>query len=629
MNRHYLLHTGFYLLLLTGCATDPAQRHLSSNEAIQAESYMQQGQHKRAANLYETLSKSKPDHRDQFNLLAIDAFIKSGDIQAAQSHADAINPATLSAEQRNKLNLLYAQISLSNGEAEQALNKLSITQPYNLTPTDKIIFYQSLAFAYSLTGNLLQSVQARIQLDPLLESDQQRNENNTVILNTLNLLPPQALINNQPAAPDILGGWMSLTRLLKTANQNKDSTEFQTSLNEWKRLYPDHPANSDFLQSTLKGPTHSFKLPTAIALLLPESGRFAQAAQAIKKGFMAAYHQPESSFQAPIRSYDSTMDSSVNLYHRAISEGAELVIGPLSKDNIQSLALSTELTIPVLALNHIPNLAKDNLFQFGLSPIDEARQIASKASRDGNKKALLLTPKTNQGRRIADYLTEYWQGTAGTLLEAQSYNTKANDFSEPIKDLLNLGESKYRFNRLKRLLGINIQYTERRRQDVDAIFLSASAKKARSIYPQLQFYRATRLPVYATANIYSGQANPALDIDLNNITFCDIPWLFSDAYSGELSQESLRSTWQHLPSRYLKLIALGIDSFNVIPHLGHLDSKPYPGATGTLSINNENRITRQLVCAKFTDGIPKLQDFSIEPVKTDNQNIFYSDTYAQ
>jgi outer membrane PBP1 activator LpoA protein len=522
MNRHYLLHPGFYLLLLAGCATDPAQRHLDSNEAIQAESFMQKGQHKQAASLYQTLSKSNPAHQDQFNILAADAFIKSGDIHAAQLHLDAINATSLSAEQSSRLNLLYAQINLSHGDAEQALIKLSITQPSKLNPTDKITFYQSLAFAYSLTGNLLQSVQARIQLDPLLESAQQRHENNTVILSTLNLLPPQSLINNQPAAPDILGGWMALAHLLKTAKPDQGSTEFQTSLNEWMRLFPEHPANPAFLQSTLEGSTHSFKLPSAIALLLPESGRFAQAAKAIKQGFMAAYHHSESGFQVPIRFYDSTLDSSDNLYHRAVSEGAELVIGPLSKNNIQSLALSTELTTPVLALNHIPNLAKDNLFQFGLSPIDEARQIAGKADLDGNTKVLLLTPETNQGRRIADYLTEYWQAAAGTLLEAQSYNAKETDFSKPIKKLLNLDESRYRYNRLKRLLGINIHYTERRRQDVDAIFLSASAKKARSIYPQLQFYRATHIPVYATANIYSGRANPSLDIDLNNITFCDM-----------------------------------------------------------------------------------------------------------
>jgi outer membrane PBP1 activator LpoA protein len=148
---------------------------------------------------------------------------------------------------------------------------------------------------------------------------------------------------------------------------------------------------------------------------------------------------------------------------------------------------------------------------------------------------------------------------------------------------------------------------ERRRTDVDAIFLSASTQKARSIYPQLQFYRATQVPVYASPQIYSGQPNPSADIDLNSITFCDIPWLFPEIYSGELSQESLRDSWQHKPSSHLRLIALGIDSFNIISKLEGINNTPYAGATGTLSLNMENRITRELVCAKFIKGRPVLQ----------------------
>ncbi|MCK5190660.1 MAG: penicillin-binding protein activator, partial [Methylococcales bacterium] len=201
MNHHYLLHSSFYLLLLTGCATEPAQRQIYINEAVQAKSFMQSGCHKLAADLYQKLAKSKPAHSNQLNILAAEAFIKSGDSHAALSHVNAINPTALSAEQRNKLNLLYAQISLSNGEAEQALDKLGITQPYQLKPTDQVIFYQSLAFAHSLTGNLLQSVEARIKLNSLLDNAQQRYENNSVIINTLNLLPSQTLILDQPAAP--------------------------------------------------------------------------------------------------------------------------------------------------------------------------------------------------------------------------------------------------------------------------------------------------------------------------------------------------------------------------------------------------------------------------------------------
>lgn len=629
MNRHYFMLLIFCSLSLTGCATELSQRHLYLNEAIKAESFSQKGQHKKAASAYQSLAQTKPAHRDQFNLLAGEAFAQSGDSLSSLAHADSINPALLSSGQRNRLHLLYAQIYLSNGEAEQALSQLSITQPYNLKSTEQIVFYQSMAFAYSLTGNHLQSAQARIKLSPLLASTQQQHDNNRVILNSLNLLSTETLSFQQPAAPDILGGWMALTRLLKTNQPKQDSTEFKTSLNQWQYSFPQHPANFGFLEEYLQGSSHNFKRPSAIAIFLPESGRFAPAAQVIKNGFLAAYQQATDGFQPPIRFYDSALSNPISLYQQAISEGAELVIGPLSKENIQTLALGSELSIPVLALNHIPNLVKNNLFQFGLSPIDEIQQITAKASQDGHYNALLLTPETNQGQRIADLISNAWLQSGNSILEAQSYTPKSNDFSTPITDLLNLNQSKYRYSRLKRYLAANIQYTERRRQDVDAIFLSASTSIARSIYPQLRFYRATKIPVYATGKIYSGTPNPSLDIDLNNVTFCDIPWLFPTIYPGQLSQESLRDQWQTIPSKYLRLVALGIDAFNIISHIEGLNSQTYAGATGLLSINAENRVARQLVCAKFVNGVPLLLEEFEGFDHTENDSLIYSDDFIQ
>lgn len=633
MNRHYLILHLFCLSMLTACATDPAQRHLYLNEAIKAESFVQKGDHKKAANLYQSLAKSKPAHRIPFSLLATDAFLQSGDNLSAQTHADSIDTRLLSIEQQAKLDLLYAQIYLSRGDAEQALNKLNQTEVYNLNPVDKIVFYQSSAFAHSLTGNQLQSAQARIQLDPLLMDPQERDDNKHVILNTLSLLATQTLILEQPSAPDVLGGWMALTIILKSKNAVQNKEQLQSKLEEWQLAFPQHPADSIFLQSYTEGSQNNFKLPSSIAILLPESGRFAQAAEIIKKGFLEAYNHDQSGFQPSIRFYDTSMNNAVNLYHQAISEGAELIIGPLDKENIQSLISSTDLTVPVLALNHIENMAKDNLFQFGLSPIDEINQITTLATENNHAKALLLTPESRQGHRIANYLTEYIQESGSTLLEAQSYNTKESDFSAPIKDLLNLNESKYRYHKLKRFLARNIEYTDRRRQDVDAIFLSASTHNARSIHPQLRFYHATKLPIYATSQIYSGRINPALDIDLNNIIFCDIPWLFPEAYPGSLNQESLNSVWQQLPNKYLRLVALGIDTFNILPHIKDLDNTPYAGATGTLSLNLNNRITRQLVCAQFINGKPVLLqqqhfDFDDESTTEDN-NIIFSDDLAQ
>ncbi len=589
MNRYLLIQICLCVFLLTGCVPDVLKHTPYINESLP----------------FNATTASQ----DQNRLFAAERFVHSGEIAAAKSYLDSISPSALSATQRNKLNLLYAQIYLSDGEAEKALDRLSITQPYNLKQADQIAYYQSLAFAYSLTGNLLQAVQSRIQLNPLLNSEEQRSENSTVILNTLSLLPTETLRSKQPPAPDILGGWMALTRLIKTRKQNQEPTDFKNSLQQWAYFFPQHPANTDFLNKYFDSVNNHFTLPAAIALFLPETGRFAKAAQVIKKGFMEANQYSDPSFQPSIRFYDSSSSNISSLYRQALAEGAELVIGPLGKDNIQELALSTELSTPVLALNHIPDLVVENLYQFGLSPIDEANQVSSAAALDGHTNALLLVPETNQGNRIANFLAESWDENGGTLLESQSYKSRSTDFSLPIKKLLNLDESKYRYKRLKKVLSRNIGYVERRRQDVDVILLSANAKTARSIYPQLRFYHASRVPVYAMPDIYQGRANPSLDIDLNNIAFCDIPWLFPEAYPSELNQQATVSSWQHLPRRYIRLFALGIDAFNVIPHLGQLHSIPYNGATGILSTNYEKRITRQLVCAKFVNGAPVLQEF--------------------
>ena len=326
---------------------------------------------------------------------------------------------------------------------------------------------------------------------------------------------------------------------------------------------------------------------------------------------MAAYNHADYNSKPAIHFYDSEQSSPANLYNQAVAEGAQLVIGPLAKEQIQSLADAVTLTMPVLALNHIPGLQKNQLYQFSLSPLDDADQITRKARADGHQKVLLFIPENAPGKRIANYLTEDWQNQEGTILETQTYNPKATDFSLPIQKLLNLDESERRYNKILSLVP-GVKYTPRRRQDADAILLSAYSAEARSINPQLQFYQAGDIPIYAMSTLYSGQVNISLDADLNKITFCDTPWLFNQAYQGELSMDALQETWKQFPSSYLRLIAMGIDAYNLATRLNNLEADTYPGATGNLSLTSDLRIKRQLICAKFMDGHPEISDFTTE-----------------
>ena len=574
---------------------------LSEQEVLVTQPLIRNEQPEQMTELYQHPFASSSLEQNQQRLQAIDALIQAGDGASAKLNADAVNPAELSSEQRAQLSLLYAQILLSFGEAEQAIDSLALIQPQQLSPDNQIKYFQSQAFAYSLTGNLLDSAKSRIKLHPLITSPDELEKNQAAILEALRLLPDTDLQTNQTGA---LAGWMALANVLKYINQ----PDFDAQISQWRATFPGHPADLRFLYLPQDTPENTLLQPKAIALLLPGSGTFAQAGKAIRAGFMAAFNHADNTSKPTIRFYDSQQSTPQALYDQAVADGAQLIIGPLDKEHIQSLADTVSFNVPVLALNHIPGLQKSRLYQFGLSPLDDADQITDKAWADGHQKTLLLIPENAQGKRIANYLTEDWHDQGGTVLETQTYNPKETDFSAPIQKLLNLDESEQRYNKILALIP-GLKYTPRRRRDADAILLSAYSAEARSINPQLQFYQAGDLPVYAMPNVYTGQINASLDADLNKITFCDTPWLFNKIYQGELSMDALKETWKQFPSAYFRLIAMGIDAYNLAIRLDDLGANPYSGATGKLSLTTDLRIERKLMCAKFMDGQPEVSGF--------------------
>lgn len=621
MSRQYLFFLFSFPLLISGCGPKPAKTVKPpvrveavkpvdpySIDTAKAQQLMRSGNPQEAAEIYRKLAASPSSHQNRLRLLAADALLQSGNVAEAKAYTDAIDPGTLSAQQRSQLNLIHAQINLSSGSAEKAIQYLDLIPAHQLNSKDRVTYHQSRAFAYSLTGQLLKSAEERILISDLISDPQQLNQNYSAILETLTLLPVDTLRNSQPPPPNQLGGWMALAAVVKLKNKNPDG--YESAIRYWRYDYPAHPANSAFLDHYLAKSRRDFSLPDSIAVFLPETGPYAKAAKAIKEGFMAAYHlQVNISFSPQVRFYDTESSDLVTLYRQAKANGAELIVGPLDKNNISLLAQSIPLDIPVLALNHIPGLEKDNLYQFGLSPIDDVEQVTSKARMDGHRNALILVPETTLGERIGNLYEEYWQGKDDVVLEIQTYNPKGNDFSQPIKHFLNLDESEQRYKKIRRMI-TSAKFTPRRRDDVDVIFFNASPNSARLVNPQLQFYRAKNIPIYATHHLYSGSPNASKDRDLNGITFCDIPWLFNSAYTGNLSQESLFEITKQFPRAYQRLIALGIDAYNLVPYLDEMEISPYSGATGNLTLSENYRIQRNLICARFTRGIPESQGFT-------------------
>ncbi len=315
--------------------------------------------------------------------------------------------------------------------------------------------------------------------------------------------------------------------------------------------------------------------------------------------------------QQQVRIYDAADDTRVTeLYNQAVQDGAEFIVGPLSKDALQMLSDREELDIPTLALNYLPTENENlraNLYQFGLLPEEEARQVAERTWLDGHVNAAVLVPSGPWGERIYEAFKQRWELMGGKIVEQQSYDATRSDFSQPIKMLLDIDKSKQRYRRVATTLKRNIKFTERRRQDIDFIFLAAYPRQARLIRPQLKFYHASDVPVYATSHVFTGVLNQERDRDMDGMMFGDMPWVLAESTAHRGMRPELENHVTDAGNALQRLYALGIDAFNIIGALNTLRNYPYErfdGETGSLSLDNQLRVRRQLTWVKFRSGRP-------------------------
>lgn len=602
------------LSLISACVLQ-TDRHdpFASKEPIQeykAEQLLARGHYQDAAELYQQFAQNPSPRQNILRLKAAQAFLKISEDDKTRINLNLIVPEKLNTEQLNHLYLMYVQIDLNAGNIEQALNySMHISVPV-LSQIQTAKYYIATASLYASTGQTVKSIQQRIALDLYLNTQQQKEHNNKAILALLKRLSQQTLLEQQQQQQSIVySGWLALEQTLR----NFLDTIQQQALNKWMLQYPQHPAQA--LISSGYFLVAKFKLENlrVIAVFLPESGPFSAAVAALKAGFSVAYNQQDEN-KPDVRFYDTQQADISTIYRQAVADGAQLIIGPLNKKYIKELAQHNDLNVPVMALNHVDGLVKANLYQFALSPIDEVKQIVRQASFRGHKNAVILAPRIVDGERISQYFQHEWIALNGNILAVQDFDPKTKDFSFPVRQVLGINESRHRFQQLKQVMGA-VKYQPRRRQDVDVIFLVASDKNAPLINPHFYHNRAGSVSVYGLSRVYQDYLDRPIDrqknIDLENVSFCTIPWLFDAVYPDELNLLSLQEiTRRH--SQHLNLIAFGIDAYAIVNHLNNIDTMPYHGATGDLLLNECNRIERHLVCAKFKHGKASLVEMAEE-----------------
>ncbi|WP_457671037.1 penicillin-binding protein activator [Thiolapillus sp.] len=594
-----LLFPVMFLFLLAGCNAIPVRPAAPVDpQAVHAARMFEQQRYEAAADLYLDLAQRAANNaRNLYLLFAADSLIHDGQLDKAGSILQQLDATTLPRDQQFRYRLIRADLALGRRQPEEALDLLAAIPPS--ASNDEIIrFHTTRAAAFRERQDATRYITELITLDQLLPTDEERLQVQTEILSVLTRHSPQALKTLFPSPDATTRGWLELAGLLRDFPNAPG--EIIAPYREWRDLYPDHPAVPDLLTSYYSRQQQQAPVEVnQIAVLLPLEGRYAAPARAIRDGLMSAWYNDPDEHRPRIKFYDSSNSEQIwPLLNQVADEGADIVIGPLSKQAVVQLARAGGLPLPVLALNQVStdSVPPQNLYQYSLSPEDEARQVAVWAAYQGYREPALLYPSSSLGQRMATAFMETWRELGGGSMRSQAYDPASKDFSTPVARLVMSAQRKAQLEEQKKAREENMEYTLPPR-GMDFIFAIGNKQQMRQIRPMLQFHFAEDLPVLSTSRAWDGRLRNDESFDLTGIILPEMPWMLDTNADNPLSRKNLEEYLARGERKYLRLLPMGIDAYQVLPHLGKLETAglpPFKGNTGLLYLDDKRQLLRRM-----------------------------------
>ncbi|GAB3679994.1 penicillin-binding protein activator [Salinisphaera aquimarina] len=595
--------------VLAGCAVQqprstPGPQPTQSNNPQMAAA---QGDYERAANLYMQASTrtSDPAQRQRLRLQAGLAAAQAGNASMAQQILASIQPSTLGDMDRSRYELARREISIDGLTPDQALAQLP---PPNsgVPPAIAELVWEKRAQLHFAQNALIAGIGDLVQRGVWLVDETALSANDErIYAKALDSIAYGQGPESRPAgnADDTTRGWLALADIGQRQWASRDQRD--QALAAWEQRYPGHPATRSILRDRFdytpatqpaatgqpgqfpqQGPAPRPSSDT-VALALPLTGKFANAAEAIRDGFLFAYGNTRTNAPQPLI-YDSNTLTPAAILDQAQRDGVGILVGPLDKPKVAEIGRLPS-DIPEVALNYTDTQNnRPGFYQFALAPEDEAAAVARHASERGYARALALVPKGDWGSRVFDAFRSRFNADGGQVVNYATYDAGDRDYRGPIQSVL----SGYQQG-----------------QGADFIFVAARPLQARLIRSQLRFYRASNLPMLSTSHAYTGTVNAGDDIDLNGVGFADMPWVVGSGDFLETRRNEARQQYGDVAEHYSRLFAMGMDAWKLTDNIakeGLSSGDVFEGMTGVLALQPDGRVTRYLAWAVFRSGRPQL-----------------------
>ncbi|WP_229223819.1 penicillin-binding protein activator [Duganella sp. sic0402] len=361
--------------------------------------------------------------------------------------------------------------------------------------------------------------------------------------------------------------------------------------------------------------------PVRIGLLLPlRSETLGAAADSVRAGFMAAWERDRANISVTVLETGDVPQDILSAYARALQE-QDIVVGPLSRSAVATIAASPLLSKPTIALNYPeghgqPGAAPlpPSMLAIGLSIEEEARQVAQWAAGeqpDGG--AVVLTTNSSWQRRVASAFAAEWQ-RLGRPVRVVELNAPDSYLSDP--DLVQL-----RANLRQNLPGLlfSAMGADQTRQLRIALGSAVSAEPTNPIFstadamppppPAAPSEQFSSLPLYGTSALNPGAGAGFPTQDLEGVRLLDLPWQVQRDHPAVMVYP--RPLQAGVGGADMsRLYALGIDAFRVAREIGRhpVGRFQLDGVTGKLSIDfgqGPARFERVEPSAVYKNGAPE------------------------
>ncbi|MGV6802030.1 MAG: penicillin-binding protein activator [bacterium] len=182
------------------------------------------------------------------------------------------------------------------------------------------------------------------------------------------------------------------------------------------------------------------KEPVRVALLLP----FSSGSENVKKisqamsnaAQLAAFESGNERYLLIPKDTKGTPEGAAIAAQEALSEGAEVVLGPLFAESVAAASQVTRLAgVPMIAFSSDMTMAGSGVYLLSFPPEMEVARITDYAIKNGYTRFGLLAPSSNYGTRVSNSFAEETFVRGGVLVHEERYEPAIDAMQGPAKNL--------------------------------------------------------------------------------------------------------------------------------------------------------------------------------------------------